>query len=355
MKRVSLIVTLLFVLATHPVWSQKLVALNIQDVKATDGTYEDRVEVTWSEVSDNAVARITIERDSVAIAVLAGSETLFSDTAGDPGILYQYCVIVSRPGGITEDPVCDTGSRIIFAPTDFSASDALYEDGVQLTWADRSEREVEYRISRRPKEGEFEDIATLPANAISFKDTSAVVGVEYEYCVVALDPNGFMSDSVYDTGTRASVTPPANVSASDGQYPIFVRIIWIDQSEEESGFNIYRNDMPDIPIASVPANTTHFEDATADLAVTYTYCVASMVNGSESVKICDNGMRGGLTPPENVDASDALLDDRVLVTWRDAAATEDGFEVFRTPVVGGRDGFCSCRHGASQFSYLQRL
>ena len=50
MKRASLIVTLLFVLATYPVWSYKLATLNIQDVKATDGAFEDRVEITWPEV-----------------------------------------------------------------------------------------------------------------------------------------------------------------------------------------------------------------------------------------------------------------------------------------------------------------
>ncbi|MBT8402194.1 MAG: hypothetical protein KJO98_17080, partial [Rhodothermia bacterium] len=298
----------------------------ITSVSASDAVFEDRVEVTWTgSVAASSVVRI--ERDTEVMGVVASDVRIFQDTTADPRVSYEYCLIVTAADGTDSSPVCDNGTRAFFAPAGMAASDRLFEGHVLLTWTDRSQRETEYRIIRRlASETQFGGLVTLPANASSYRDTTALVGVEYRYGVAPHDADGFRSVFAFDNGERAAVTPPADVSASDGQYPNFVRLTWTDQSDQEDAFAIYRNGAN---IGTVSENATSFDDATATTAVTYSYCVASIVGGTESVQVCDDGMRGGLRSPSNVAATDDTFDDRVSITWNDDADTEDGFEVYR--------------------------
>ncbi len=121
-------------------------------VTATDGLLEDRVEIRWpGPDSEETIFRVyrasegqAVDRATDLIGLGASNETLFTDRAGDPGVLYTYCVTASLNG----DLVCDTGRRILFAPTGFRASDATYENRIALTWADRSGIEDGYRLAR---------------------------------------------------------------------------------------------------------------------------------------------------------------------------------------------------------------
>ncbi len=293
---------------------------------ASDGEFEDRVELSWpAPLSD--IAEIHIQRDSVLIGIVASPVSKFDDATGDPGAVYTYCVIAVALDGTTTAAVCDTGSRVVFAPTDVAATDALLETEISLTWSDRSERELEYRITRRDlSDPDSVVLATRPANSGFVSDTSAVAGVLYRYCVAAYDADGFSSSVACDSGSRASVTPPSAVSASDGQYPRFVRVTWSDQSDKEDAYVVYRDASA---LASLPSNETSFDDSTAVVGVTYEYCVVSVVSGEESVPGCDVGGRGTLSPPSQVSATDDRYDDRVTITWRDDTPTEDGFEVVR--------------------------
>ncbi|MDW8323394.1 MAG: S8 family serine peptidase [Burkholderiales bacterium] len=57
--------------------------------------------------------------------------------------------------------------------------------GVRLTWQDRSRREHGYRLERATDTGGFIEIASLPADATDYLDTSIVPGTSYRYRVRA--------------------------------------------------------------------------------------------------------------------------------------------------------------------------
>lgn len=178
---------------------------------------------------------------------------------------------------------------------------------------------------------------TIGPDLTSYVDETAVAGFEtYAYELAAwedTDGSGsfapaadFESARRSDTGWRGLLTPPGDVSATDGQFNDRVTVSWSDRSDVEEGYNLYRDDEL---LASVSAGVTGFTDLTPDDQVEYEYCVAAYGGGAESVRACDSGMAGGLPAPTDVAATYGSFDDRVVVSWTDVSDTEDGFEVYR--------------------------
>lgn len=290
-------------------------------VRATDAVFEDRVEVTWpSDTLDAIVYRIL--RNGVLISVASSQDSLYADETGVPGVTYEYCVTIKNMEDEESAPVCDPGSRIIFPPLAVSASDGQYDQFVRITWTDLSMIEAGYFIRRNAA-----DLDTVAANTGFFDDTTAETEVTYNYEVIAFDADTNLAEPVADQGFRGAILPPLDVSVSDGEYADRVMITWIDQAQNEQGYNIYRNESL---IAPTDADVQSYEDWTAEFGMTYTYCVRTLGAGSkESIPICDDGGRGILPAPSSVAASDATFDDRIQITWEYPFALEDGFEIQR--------------------------
>ena len=536
-------------------WSQPGVLFS---VTATDGFYEDRVDLAWPAATDPA-SLVRVERDGDLLAVLARTVTTYTDATGDPGTVYEYCILITDGAGHEAPAMCDDGSRVVFKPTGVAATDGTLEDQVLLSWNDKSGVEAAYNLYRDRAalrfvradgtdrvtvptgawlpvaddnrtleawfkttgavtanqtlvhygngagtgenyvlridgnghlqldyrnatidgvtsvddgawhhvaatydnatdthtlylDGAFEAtgtvalntvltdtdfsigsniglnafydgylddvrvwnvvrteaevqatmdleltgtetglaayfpmnegagtgvtdlvggvvgvltgatwdadalLTTLGGNTIIYNDTSAVAGTTYLYCVEAEDPDGFVSLKGCDTGLRGFVMPPAQVDASDGQYPNFARITWVDQSPSEDKYTLYRDEIfldEVITGDGLSGDLFTYDDATAVLGVTYTYCVTATTGGQESAAVCDAGMRGGLASPEGVAATFNTFDDKVEVTWDDVATTEDGFEVWRKE-AGAIDSTLIATTGPGSTLYIDR-
>ncbi|MBT8401068.1 MAG: hypothetical protein KJO98_11375, partial [Rhodothermia bacterium] len=344
---VLLITAMVATLATTTVTSAQAQTPQIT-TSATEGVFENKVVVSWTAENIPAGAFFVITREDAAnclsgnfqaqdtLAVRSRVDTEYSDFTGDPGVFYCYGVSATVPPDSTVAGDYAAGRRVIFKPTNLRATLGTEEDRVLVSWRDRSEVESRYEIGRVEEDGFFVGapptlLATLPENSGAYSDTTAVPGTRYVYCVTAFDAAGFASNEVCEVGLRGFVTPPRNVSASDGQWPNFVRVTWTDDSKVESFFTVYRGDFEGNaqPLGNVPADSTLFEDVTAEAGFNYTYCVTSTADGMESVRACDNGVRGVLPSPANVTATVDTFDDRVVVNWDDVTDTEDGFQIFR--------------------------
>jgi fibronectin type 3 domain-containing protein len=294
-------------------------------VTATYDAFEDRVEIVWSSVGLDAIV-YKIKRNGTLISLASSEDSLYADKAGDPAVSYEYCVVVVDMAGEELDSDCDDGRRIIFPPTDVWASDGQFDQFVRVTWTDMSSVEAGYLIKRNGGE-----IHTASPNAVVFDDTTAAPEITYNYEVIAFDANMNYSTAVGDSGFRGSILPPLDVSASSGEYADTVRITWIDQTENEAGYNIYRNDAP---IASTDPDVQSYDDMTANYGVSYNYCVKTRDELSgESIPVCDSGGIGILPAPGYVIASDSTYDDCIEITWDDPSDLEDGFVILRDGVL----------------------
>lgn len=225
------------------------------------------------------------------------------------------------------------------APSSVTASQGLFAGLVQVTW-NTSKFATEYCVYRA-------DISSGPLvpvsgwiTATTFDDTTAAVGVFYEYQVKARRASRESEFSVPATGWRAGTPPsaPNSVAASDGDFADRVQINWAPSPAATEYLVLRSTDTGGVktPISGWTTATT-CADTTSEVGTTFTYWVKARNEWGESgFSLPDSGWRRGLPPlpPENFAASDGTFPDRIVVTW-DAATSASEYRVFRRPLGSG--------------------
>ncbi|MEZ4654143.1 MAG: hypothetical protein R3E12_11305 [Candidatus Eisenbacteria bacterium] len=296
----------------------------VESVIATDGQFETRTEITWSGTGQDAVI-YKVLRDGILLSVASSDDSRYVDTTGDPGTVYDYCVVVKDMLGNESSPVCDSGSRILFPPTPVTASDGQYTDRVDIRWQDRSLINDGY-VVYRDSLGIMTVVDSLGPNDKQVDDFGAAVSFEYDYHVQAYVDEGFTSTAETDAGFRGAVLPPSIVSASDGQFIDHVAITWTPQAPDTNAYNVYRDGAL---LDSILTNSPSYDDFTAAFDSVYVYCVTTRgAGGAESIPVCDEGSIS-LEAPTGVAASDSTYDDRIRIEWTDVSHYEDAYEVSR--------------------------
>jgi len=177
------------------------------NAQASDGTYLDKVEVTWaasSGATSYTVYRAT-SKWGTKVALGTTSATTYDDTTASVMVTYYYYVTATNPYGASGYSAYDTGYRSDGRPpppTNIIASDGTNTDKVQVTWTASTwaTSYTVYRatsISRRATK-----VALGTTSATTYDDTTASVGVTYYYYVTATNPYGASGYSAYDTGYR---------------------------------------------------------------------------------------------------------------------------------------------------------
>jgi len=182
------------------------VPINIQ---ATDGTYVDKVELTWtasSGATSYTVYRATSLSRRVSKTTLGTtSETYFNDTTAVPMKTYYYYVKASNVYGTSDFSSYDAGYRSDGSPpipTNVAASDGVYIDKVEVTWTGSPEA-TSYTVYRATSNTRW--ATKVPVGTTSnttYDDITAAVGKTYYYWVKASNSYGASGYSAYDTGYR---------------------------------------------------------------------------------------------------------------------------------------------------------
>ncbi|MGE5355815.1 MAG: hypothetical protein ACM3PT_06200 [Deltaproteobacteria bacterium] len=312
------------------------------NVAASDGTFTDRIQVTWSGTSGNyfRVYRNTSNNSSTASAISGWqTSTLFDDMSAVTNVTFYYWVRAASDANgsnISGFSNFDTGYRSgVAIPSNIYATDGLYSDMVVVSWTGTSGNF--FRIYRNTTNNT--STATALGNwqtAFTYYDYSALTNTIYYYWVKsATDQNGGNSSdfSAYDTGWKGGVSIPVNISASDGSFGDKVQITWSGTSGNY--FRVFRNTVNNSSTATALGSwqtSTSYDDISAAVNVTYYYWVkaASNANGdnSSAFSSVDSGWRAGVTIPTNVQASDGTYSDRVLVSW--SGTNGNYFRVYRS-------------------------
>ena len=312
-------------------------------VSATDGQDPNRVVITWEDQTDLEAGYI-ISRNDVVLDTTAANVESYIDSSAVLGITYTYCVVTLSDDGNESQPSCDDGGRgILPAPQNVAASDATFDDRIDIVWGDPSDTEDGFYIYRRDlTEADSVLIKTTAANAISFSDFDAIADIDYRYCVIAFSNDGGISEGVCDEGKQSLVVAPTNVAATDGEFEDRVEIAWESSSTTVVLFKLYRDGTP---FKTISGDMLSCEDVDIASGIEHLYCVSALTAlGDESGLACDSSGSRAINAPSNVQASDDEFEDRVLISWADNSSVESGFNIYRREIstmvstlVGTRD------------------
>ncbi len=349
----------------------------VTNVSASDGTYTDRVRVTWTASTGAAnyeVYRADSEDGTYARrATVTG--TSYDDTGVTVGTTYWYKVKACNTAGCSAFSVPDPGfasagggggggggggtGQLPAQPRNVAATDGTHADKIRVTWSSVSGA-TSYRLYRS-NDSTF-DITTdriAETTSTSFDDVHHATNnpldlcVDYWYAVSAMNATGEGPLSVADAGYRGTrVTGVPTVSATDGVHATKIVLTW-NEIKGATTYEVWRAGSFGGPYTKVgdkaeaaddDTNTTvTFEDTTVTTVPdywekTFYYRVKAYGEGACGC--------GGLSAPEsgyvrrtpdaptNVSATDGVHADKVVITW-DAAARADRYEVYRATTQTG--------------------
>ena len=199
------------------------------NVQASDGTYTDRVRVTWSASSGATSYEVYRAASSSGTKSKIGipSGTYYNDASASVGAIYYYWVKAKNAYGTSGYSLCNAGYRAgtaPTAPTGVSATDGTYAYKVRVTWSSVSGA-TSYTVYRATSSGGTKSTIGSISNT-TYDDTSASVGTTYYYWVKASNSYGTSDYSSYNTGScqGTAAGPPSSItvpsSDRDGSYAV---------------------------------------------------------------------------------------------------------------------------------------
>jgi hypothetical protein len=125
-------------------------------------------------------------------------------------------------------------------------------------------------------------------SSISYDDTNVESGKTYWYWITAVI--GQSESTISSASTGILLSPPADVSASDGSFSFKIQITWT-ASIGATGYSIYRNTENIIPVNALDTSSALlYDDITAELGKLYYYWVrATNPQGLSDVSLTDSG------------------------------------------------------------------
>jgi hypothetical protein len=246
------------------------------NVQASDGTYTNKIRVTWDAVTDPAVTGYRVWWCDTATGTKGylGQTALnyYDDNDPWPGWNYYWIQSVAAIG-ISLYSSSDSGCVGVSAPAGLSASDGTYTTHVALSWTGVTGASG-YEIWRNTQidTATASQIGTSATN--SYNDTTAVPELMYYYWVKATNSYTTSGFSAGDAGWR-HLAMPTNIQASDGTFSDKVRVTW-DIVAYASTYQVRRNTTNDFSTAGTvapAASGTTYDDFTATPMQTYYYWV----------------------------------------------------------------------------------
>gem|GEM_PF-934302 len=196
-------------------------------VVASDGTYGDKVALTWDDVAFDTgygIWRNTAD-DTNTITFLgsaAADATSYDDTTADPLTTYYYWVRATNDTVGLQGPLAasgESGYKCLAAPT-VTASDSTDTGKIVVQWDDIA-GETAYGIWRNETDdpGTAEFLSDAAADATSYDDADTVPGVTYYYWVAATNGTLLVAGpwSSSDGGMRRLVVDPTATLVEDGR------------------------------------------------------------------------------------------------------------------------------------------
>lgn len=302
-------------------------------ITATDGTYTDRVSLTWTNIqnaTNYSIYRSTNDNPT-GVAVLAiSAANCYDDMQAEPGVLYYYWAKATNALCGSTWSASDSGYRRLATPL-ISASDGVYTDRVEVIWSTISNATA-YFVFRNTNSSPAGLSLLTTSITTNYADTSVAPSILYYYWVMASNAVCTSAWSASDSGYLN--LSAASLTASDGNYTDKVRLLWTSVSGA-TGYQLYRNTNDDISgvTAFMTSTALSYDDTNALTGVIYYYWVrATNTLGLGLLSPSDTGCRALLTTPTGLAASDGTYTDKIHLIWQ-AVADATNYQIFRNTIA----------------------
>ncbi len=272
------------------------------NLSATDGTYTNKVDVTWNPPASGQITGYELYRNTVStacttavFATVSAGTTLYSDVTASPGVQYYYSIKTNSPAGLSDCAALDPGYAKISPPENVAATDGTFTDKVAVTWSPPTlGGQIDgYKIYRDTTCTSL--LGTVPSSQVSYNDTTVIPGVIYNYSLKTVSPLGDSACSGTNDGF-ARVPAPGNLSATDGTFPTKVVVTWNAAilGSPITTYRLYRDTTPTPCLVllnnSIPGSATSYDDTAVDPTVNYYYSIEAVAaSGASSCSNVDLG------------------------------------------------------------------
>lgn len=176
-------------------------------VAAGDGTFPDRVRVTWQDVSGETGYTVhradTLNGTYTQVGTAVAGATSFDDSLSCGGTVYYYRVGAANSGGSSDLSAAESGFTGDCppppVPQNVAAGDGASPDFVTVTWS-ASAGADDYRVYRSNTAGGAKTALGSWQTALSYQDTAVTPGATYFYWVSARNGDGESDFGGPDTG-----------------------------------------------------------------------------------------------------------------------------------------------------------
>lgn len=341
----------------------------VRNVNANDlGDYTSRV--TWNVSTELDLDGYHVYRarddqeeyDRITSEILSPLQTVYEDSATEPGHQYRYKITaldtlgneseLSNPGHIfmaderMPDPVTSLEATLV----DNEVARISWENG-EVPGDLRS-----YQILRR-EQGARSDGLWNMLNSSAYKDrfyedtgvggTRFVEGTTVEYGVAIVSDNGSISDTVITALKIPDITPPnaPDLLEAKMQEARRVGITWnASASSDVTHYRLYkreadRDTQSDSLLAEVRKGDRYFRDENVPLNKTYIYSLSAVDSvGNESDSMITDTLNTRAThapqPVRNVQA--VIMDEEVVLAWEPSDEEKiGGYVVYRSQIATG--------------------
>lgn len=242
------------------------------------------IEIRWSDESDNE-SGFNVERRAVGTSswISVGSVGMNFEHYLDIGLncetSYEYRVQAYNQEGTSNYSGIVSAATYLCTPSDFSY-EAISQSRIRLQWADNSQWEENYLLTRRISEGNSWMDYVLTANSTSFEDTQGLLcGTAYEYELQAYrstDPGAETISIIAQTSPCGPPPAPSGIQLHALSGTLVV-LQWEDVLDDETGYRIERciSEGPCQNVAELGANVTAYLDQYLDWGQDYQYRISA--------------------------------------------------------------------------------
>jgi titin len=316
---------------------------------------DSSIQLSWTDNASNELG-FEVQRSSDGFnftsitTSLLQNTTTYTDTGLAGNTVYTYKVRAFNSGGnsaFTNEASATTFPNPPSAATGLTVTVPAAPNGITklaLSWTDTSNNESGFKIERSTDD--FADplnttlVATVGTNVVNYTDSGLAAATKYYYRVRATNQGGDSANSNVANGTTLPNPPaaPSGLTAT-ALSQTSVRLDWVDNSTNETGFKIERSLNGAVFDVTIPAdaNEITYTDTGLTPNATYYYRVRATNTGGDSapsstvsVTTLPNppGAPTGLTGSLQVVADPYSL--QVNLNWVDGSNNETGFKIERS-------------------------